>query len=184
MGLDMYLDREVYIGAQWEHRNVTGTIEIMIGDRKADVNLSKVSSITERVAYWRKANAIHKWFVDNIQGGVDNCGRYYVGREDLQRLLDTVNLVLENSKVSQGQVSHGQTIKDGKWVDILEDGEVIVNPEVAEEYLPTRAGFFFGGTGYDQWYLDDLKYTRDVLEEVLSKEEKAGLVDYFYSSSW
>ena len=25
------------------------------------------------VAYWRKANAIHSWFVENCQDGVDEC---------------------------------------------------------------------------------------------------------------
>jgi hypothetical protein len=38
--------------------------------------------------YWRKANAIHKWFVENIQGGEDNCQRYYVEREQLVELRD------------------------------------------------------------------------------------------------
>ena len=27
---------------------------------------------------WRKANAIHKFFVDEVQGGNDNCERHYV----------------------------------------------------------------------------------------------------------
>ena len=27
-----------------------------------------------QIASWRKANAIHKWFVDNVQDGVDDCG--------------------------------------------------------------------------------------------------------------
>ena len=25
----------------------------------------------DQIASWRKANAIHKWFVDNVQDGVD-----------------------------------------------------------------------------------------------------------------
>ena len=40
------------------------------------------------VAYWRKANAIHKWFVDNCQGGVDECQVSWVTREKLVELRD------------------------------------------------------------------------------------------------
>ena len=32
---------------------------------------------------WRKANAIHKFFVDTCQNGNDNCQRHYVSRENL-----------------------------------------------------------------------------------------------------
>ena len=39
-----------------------------------------------RVGYWRKANAIHKWFVDNVQDGVDECQRTFVSPEDLVEL--------------------------------------------------------------------------------------------------
>ena len=28
----------------------------------------------EEVGYWRKANAIHGWFVRNVQNGKDDCG--------------------------------------------------------------------------------------------------------------
>jgi hypothetical protein len=38
------------------------------------------------VGYWRKANAIHAWFVDNVQGGVDECQESPVTREQLQTL--------------------------------------------------------------------------------------------------
>lgn len=48
----------------------------------------------EEIQYWRKANAIHKWFVDHVQGGKDDCGTYLVTREQLQELLETCNRVL------------------------------------------------------------------------------------------
>jgi hypothetical protein len=40
-----------------------------------------------KVGYWRKANQIHKWFVDNVQEGVDDCGKYFFEREKLVELL-------------------------------------------------------------------------------------------------
>ena len=45
-------------------------------------------------AYWRKSNQIHKWFVDNVQGGNDNCGEYYVSNEKLNQLRETCRQAL------------------------------------------------------------------------------------------
>ena len=39
--------------------------------------------------YWRKVNAVHNWFVENVQGNDDNCHEYYVSQEKLIELLDT-----------------------------------------------------------------------------------------------
>jgi len=35
--------------------------------------------------YWRKANQIHNWMVNNVQGGTDDCGIYEVS---LEKILD------------------------------------------------------------------------------------------------
>ena len=43
------------------------------------------------VAYWRKANAIHGWFVKECAGGVDECQPIYVSRESLVTLRDLAN---------------------------------------------------------------------------------------------
>lgn len=37
--------------------------------------------------YWRKANHIHKWFVENVQDGNDDCRPHDVSRNDLKLLL-------------------------------------------------------------------------------------------------
>jgi len=46
--------------------------------------------------YWRKANHIHKWFVDNVQDGKDECHDAYVTHEQLQELLATCRQVQED----------------------------------------------------------------------------------------
>ena len=38
------------------------------------------------LAYWRKANHIHGWFVENVQGGKDDCEEYSVSRKQLDLL--------------------------------------------------------------------------------------------------
>lgn len=48
------------------------------------------------VAYWRKANSIHEWFVNNVQDEVDDCGYYPVSKEQLNVLLETVNEVIQH----------------------------------------------------------------------------------------
>ena len=53
------------------------------------------ASVEVTCAYWRKANQIHKWFVDNIQGGNDNCGEYYVSQDKLIELLALCKFALE-----------------------------------------------------------------------------------------
>ena len=120
------------------------------------------------VAYWRKANAIHKWFVENVQDGVDDCGRYEVTKEQLQELLKICLMVKENSKLVDGKVANGQIVENGKWTTIYEDGMHIEDPSIAMEFLPTENGFFFGSTSYDQWYLEDINYTIGAINDVLN----------------
>ena len=45
------------------------------------------ASVSVNCAYWRKSNQIHKWFVDNVQDGEDDCGEYYVSHDRLRQLL-------------------------------------------------------------------------------------------------
>ena len=67
------------------------------------VNTAEMSDVAHSIygaevsvtcAYWRKANQIHKWFVDNVQGGEDNCGEYYVSDEKLRELRETCRQAL------------------------------------------------------------------------------------------
>lgn len=43
----------------------------------------------KQIAYWRKANAIHKWFVENVQHGFDDCRSAVVSKEQIEELLET-----------------------------------------------------------------------------------------------
>jgi hypothetical protein len=48
------------------------------------------------LGYWRKANAVHRWFVQNVQGGIDDCEPYRVSKSNLKELFDTCQTVLDN----------------------------------------------------------------------------------------
>ena len=58
---------------------------------------------------------------------------------------------------------------------------VIDNPSLAEQLLPCMTGFFFGGTGYGEWYINDLKQTVEIIDHAL---ELADDWDFWYQSSW
>ena len=49
--------------------------------------------------------------------------------------------------------------------------------------LPPTPGFFFGSYDIDEYYWNDLKYTKAELERVLSLPELSEL-SFYYSSSW
>lgn len=65
MGLDAYLNKNIYIGACHAHNNVTGEINIKINDKPINIDFNKVVYIEERIAYWRNAYHIHHWFETN-----------------------------------------------------------------------------------------------------------------------
>ena len=59
--------------------------------------------------------------------------------------------------------------------------EVLDNHEKANEILPTKDGFFFGGTDYDEYYFDDLSNTIKIIDKVLELHESW---DIYYDNSW
>lgn len=140
-------------------------------------------SIHKNIAYWRKANQIHNWFVENVQDGNDDCKDYEVSKNVLLQLLNVVNTVLANSKLVDGKVSAGQRFTKNGWEEILEDGQVIEDTSVAEELLPTCSGCFFGGTDYDVWYYRNLETTKKHIEKILKETDFDNWIVY-YNSSW
>ena len=74
-------------------------------------------------------------------------------------------------------------IADAHWENIYEDGYIITNPELAAKLLPTQSGFFFGGTDYDEYYMEDVKYTFELLPKIISETDFDKQV-ISYRSSW
>lgn len=188
----MYLEAEkslVHYGAYRnepesdEHRKARELAEALglPADNAGEGNYGSIEVVVH-AGYWRKANHIHKWFVDNVQDGKDECQREYVSREDLKKLRDVCKLVADASELVDGEITNGYTLSaDGGRNPIVEQGKVIANPAVAQELLPTTSGFFFGGTDYDEWYLRDVEHTIKVCEAALACPED---VDFYYHASW
>jgi hypothetical protein len=112
----------------------------------------KYLTIFKEVGYWRKANAIHGWFVEKCQDGVDECQLTEVSKEKLETLLS------ECYKVANKKGS-------------------------PEELLPTGGGFFFGGTEYDEYYIDMINETIGILERTINDTDFDEEI-MFYRSSW
>jgi hypothetical protein len=92
MGLDMYLYARQFAFNGFKNQELYNKIV-----QEAPFALD-TASVQVQVAYWRKANQIHKWFVDHVQDGNDDCEEYRVTRDQLQLLVDNCKLVLMNKE--------------------------------------------------------------------------------------
>lgn len=145
MGLDMYLNAKRFL---WHTED---ELSKKITENFPEIGNKRVKEITAEAGYWRKSNAIHKWFVDNVQNGTDDCGNYEVTKEHLKQLLDVIEDVI-NSRSKAGNL------------------------------LPTQSGFFFGNTDYDEYYFEDLEYTKNLVKDLLTEKWKGWYFEYH--SSW
>lgn len=96
MGLDMYLSSKRYMSKYFDPADTDKIEKIneIFGVEGIEDGDYGAQEVTFRVAYWRKANAIHKWFVDKCQEGIDECQETWLSREQLQELVDTCKIVL------------------------------------------------------------------------------------------
>lgn len=111
MGLDMYFYKREYISHYDFSKNPTRASEIEVicktkfedGDIKEEHFSTKNGCVFVEleIAYWRKANAIHKYFIDTCAKGVDECQNIYVEYSDVQELIKLCKEVLEDHSKAQ-----------------------------------------------------------------------------------
>lgn len=154
MGLDQYLyAKKHFSSGDWRpeaEREVFSKLMELANVSDFMDNELPTAYVDVKVAYWRKQNAIHNWFVQECQNGEDECQTVYVGREKLEELRDTCR-------------------------------QVLADPTLASDLLPTSNGFFFGTTDYDKWYWEGLTYTANTIDKLLTMSNDW---DFEYSSSW
>ena len=123
MGLDMYLNAKKYLFSYPEDGPDAKTATA-IAEQMGLPN-ARIKQIEAEAMYWRKANAIHQWFVDNVQGGTDDCGEYEASREQLQELLDLITEVIDSKDASKLPPASGfffgsTAVDDWYWTDLQE----------------------------------------------------------------
>lgn len=110
MGLDMYLSVRKYVSRinfekgyddqnGWSENpefreilNDTGMLELIEPDESAG------AYIEVPVMYWRKVNAVHKWFVDTLADGVDECQPISVGIHHMRELVNLCDRALKDAE--------------------------------------------------------------------------------------
>lgn len=119
MGLDMYLNAKRFL---WHNEN---ELADTVSNAFPELGKARVKEVTAELMYWRKANAIHKWFVDNVQDGRDECQESWVERKQLEQLLAVIEEVLADKKKagellppSAGFFFGSTEVDDWYWEDL------------------------------------------------------------------
>lgn len=154
MGLDMYLEARKFVSS-YSDAEMYQNLKKQMALADGDLPHSNFGTLSLEVMYWRKVNAIHDWFVREVQDGEDNCGTYHVSKDKLAELLDLCKRVVDKQD----------------------------DTTVAEELLPSASGFFFGSTDYDEYYYEGLLWTIEGIERLLNNPAYNGM-DFYYHSSW
>lgn len=133
MGLDMFLTGKRYLWGQGNDTEVAQAISKLLPETMG----KRVKEISVEAGYWRKANAIHAWFVKHVQGGTDDCGEYIVSNEQLEELRDLVKQVLaDHSKAPellpfQGGFFFGDTTYNEWYFNDLDETQAIIDSALA-----------------------------------------------------
>jgi len=129
----------------------------------------------QEIAYWRKANAIHSWFITNCADGKDECQTILVSEEKLKELLKILIEIDNSRKTEEEEAVEKSNFGDAPFGD--------APLSTAERLLPTSSGFFFGETEYDDFYFDEVHNTIEIITNVL-KETDFKNEKIEYEASW
>ena len=211
MGLDMYLYAEKHVssydyefdGKEHTRRDNLEYERIIEASGMGSIPSSPYASVTvcKQIGYWRKANAIHGWFVRELAEGRDDCQRISVAREDLINLRnDCVNVLAMRGEAVPTTTTNVYEMKDvGDSEDIVSQMMSAMKSESAKsrkviaiddkvrqdsiDRLEPTEGFFFGGTEKDDWYYEQLEYTIDTINSMLANDSDMDY-EYYYRASW
>ena len=169
MGLDQYLEIRKSEYCSKYHKNKGSRLKLEYPKditefipNLTDLRISRQTNY--EVGYWRKANQIHNWFMQNCarrdeyDNPIDDCRPVEITVDKLEALLDTCK-------------------------------KVLADHSLAGSLLPTTDGFFFGSTEYDDYYFGEIEQTVEIIEPVLKfAKHKLEIKDYawevYYQASW
>ena len=145
MGLDMYLSAKRYLFNFNEHdKALADKIDAEVGAS----SLGHTNEIRKEAFYWRKAWAIHHWFVMNAQNGEDDCKEYWVERYKLQELLDTLKKVEENPSLAEDILPLQSDDDEGKeWeLDQIRRTIPALDKLINDESLKEKWDFYYSSS--------------------------------------
>lgn len=169
MGLDMYLEirKNEYCSKYHQSKGSDLALEYPKDITEFIPNPTELAisrKTNYEVGYWRKANHIHNWFMQNCaqrdecDNPIDDCRPIEITVDKLEKLLDDCK-------------------------------KVLADHSLAKELLPTQSGCFFGSTEYDEDYFGEIERTIEIIEPVLKfAKHKLEIEDYvwevYYQASW
>lgn len=136
MGLDMYLKAKKYVSEYADKEAYELVNRLDVGQFDMEIN-----EISAEAMYWRKANAIHAWFVRECQEGVDNCQEYWVTPEKLKELRDICREILKDTTKAnkllptQGGFFFGELAYDEWYFQNIENTEKRLTEILENEQL-------------------------------------------------
>lgn len=145
MGLDMYLSKCPKVNKIEDLKtiqeflnstpNKLEAVETTIKDQglwgiTLNYNSHFISMLIE-VGYWRKFNALHNWFVQNIQSGEDDCDYYLLSEDNFYKLKELINYISPENchellPTSDG-FFFGSTDYDEYYWEKVENTKTIIN---------------------------------------------------------
>lgn len=173
MGLDMYLTGKKYFGGRYNEKEEFVELKRKAPWEKREevlkFNVKDIDSIIIDFGYWRKANAIHKWFVDHCWDG-----KY----EDYHG---------EEISVEKKQLEELRDLCINVKAEILKKKTFATKKKVIDKMLPMQDGFFFGYRNDEEgieYYIDDLTETIKIVDEAIKKMHLYNVCELYYSASW
>ena len=130
-----------------------------------DISFYKLQRKGKELSYFRKVNFLVKFFNDKI---VEYCGGTILNGLDIpidkewcEELLDKCNQVVDKYDELKALYTPDTDYNNTKLFESEEANNLFA--KFVSETLSTMAGFFYGSTDYDKWYLEDVK---DVIEHL------------------
>ena len=124
-----------------------------------DISFYKIQRKGKELSYFRKVNFLVKFFNDKM---VEYCGGTIldgldipIDKEWCEELLDKCNQVMNKYNELKVSYTPDTDCNNTKLFESEEANNLFA--KFASEVLSTMAGFFYGSTDYDKWYLEDVK---------------------------
>jgi hypothetical protein len=166
IALGQFLYREIYIGGRYRTGeyaigSIEGGVDITLinnNGKKEQIKLdaSKINTILEDVAYWTKANQIHRWFTEDSDSEI----YVFVNGENLIGLKSVCERVIDFLEKQERVIKYEEQFNEKIEYEGFRDDSL------AFEILPPEKDSNFGPYIIDDNYLSNLKYTVEALKDI------------------